>query len=295
MSKYCGIDIGGTGVKLGLFDGTTLLEKRTIPTDRSDGGTHILTDIVRALPEGAVAAGIGVPGAVLPDGTVNRCVNLGWGVCRPGEEFTALTGLPCRVCNDANAAALGEQWQGAGAGYRSLLMVTLGTGVGGGLVLDGNLVTGAHGAAGEIGHLCVNPEEPEHCACGRKGCLEQYASATGITRLAGKAGLGAVTAREVFDQAREGEEEALALVDEVCDILGRGLAAACTVVNPEAIVLGGGVARAGEILRARVEEAYRRSSFHACRETAILLSALGSDAGLYGAARYGMLKAGCAG
>ena len=188
MNKYYGIDVGGTTVKLGLFSDSELLEKWEIPTDISNGGKNIIKDIVRSLPDKAEGAAIGVPGAVLPDGTVNRCVNLGWGICRPADEFTALTGIPCRMCNDANAAAMGEQWRGGGAGYRSILMVTLGTGVGGGLVMEDSLITGIHGAAAEIGHICVNPAETELCNCGNCGCLEQYCSATGITRLGNLAG-----------------------------------------------------------------------------------------------------------
>ena len=290
MSKYYGVDVGGTTVKLGLFSDAGLLEKWEIPTDRSDGGRNIIPDIVRSLPttDDVKAAAIGVPGAVLPDGTVNRCVNLGWGVCRPGDEFTALTGIPCRMANDANAAALGEQWQGSGSGFRSVVLVTLGTGVGGGIVLDGRLLTGAHGAGGELGHICVEPEENGGCGCGNHGCLEYYASATGISRLAQLAGLGELTAKDVFDRAASGDEAALAVADRCCDYLGRGIASACAALDPEAVLLGGGVAKTGEFLRVRVEDAFRKYAFHACRETRVLLAALGNNAGIYGCARLAM-------
>ncbi len=288
MGKYYGIDVGGTTVKLGLFSEEELLAKWDIPTDTSEGGKNIVPDIVRSLRGEAVSAAIGVPGAVLPDGTVNRCVNLGWGVCRPGNEFTSLTGLPCRMVNDANAAAMGEYWLGGGMGFRSVLLVTLGTGVGGGLVRDGVLLTGEHGAAGEIGHIPVEPTETESCGCGNRGCLEQYASATGIARLARLAGLGDITAKDVFDRAAMGDEAASAVADRACDYLGRGLAAACAVFDPEAVVLGGGVAKAGELLRLRVEDAFHRYAFHACRETHIRLASLGNDAGIYGCARLAM-------
>ena len=273
MNKYYGIDVGGTTVKLGLFSDSELLEKWEIPTDISNGGKNIIKDIVRSLPDKAEGAAIGVPGAVLPDGTVNRCVNLGWGVCRPGDEFTALTGIPCRMCNDANAAALGEHWLGGGAGFDSILMVTLG------------LITGIHGAAAEIGHICVNPAETELCNCGNCGCLEQYCSATGITRLGNLAGLPGLTSKTIFDRAAAGDETSLQVVDTACDYLGRGIASACAVFDPEAVVLGGGVARSGEFLRVRVEKAFRKYAFHACRETVITLANLGNDAGIYGAAR----------
>ena len=288
MGRYYGIDVGGTTVKLGLFSDEGLLEKWEIPTDRSGSGKNIVADIVRALPGPADGASIGVPGAVLPDGTVNRCVNLGWGVCRPGDEFTALSGIPCRMCNDANGAALGEHWLGGGAGFDTVLMVTLGTGVGAGFVHGDRLVVGAHGAAGEIGHICVVPTEEEVCGCGNKGCLEQYCSASGITRLGRKAGLGDLTAKDIFDRAAQGDAVALSVVETACDLLGRGIAAACAVYDPEAVVLGGGVSRAGEFLRIRVEAAFRRYAFHACRETAIRLATLGNDAGIFGNARLAM-------
>lgn len=288
MRRYYGIDVGGTTVKLGLFSEEGLLEKWEIPTDTSDGGRNIVGDIVRSLPGPAEGASIGVPGAVLPDGTVNRCVNLGWGVCRPGDEFTALTGIPCRTVNDANAAAIGEQWRGGGAGFESVLLVALGTGVGAGFVDGGRLLAGAHGAAGELGHICVRPEETAVCGCGNRGCLEQYCSATGISRLAALAGLGQLTAKEVFDRAKEGDIEALSVADDVCDTLGRGIAAACAMYDPEAVVLGGGVSLAGEFLRLRVEAAFQKYAFHACRETKICLAALGGEAGIYGNARLAM-------
>ena len=292
MGKYYGIDVGGTTIKLGLFSEQGLLEKWEIPTDTSDSGKNIIADIVRALPGPADAASIGVPGAVLSDGTVNRCVNLGWGVCRPGDEFTALSGIPCHMCNDADGAALGEQWLGGGAGFSNVLMITLGTGVGAGFVLNGEIVTGSHGAAGELGHICVNPTEEETCGCGNHGCLEQYCSATGIARLGKKAGLGDLTAKDIFDLAAQGDRVATDVVDTACGLLGRGIAMACTVIDPQAVVLGGGVSRAGEFLRIRVESSFRQYAFHACRETAIRLALLGNDAGIYGNARIAMKLAG---
>lgn len=286
--RYYGIDIGGTTVKIGLFDRTGLLDRWELPTDLSDGGSNILRDIAASLPGGADGAAMGVPGAVLPDGTVNRCINLGWGVCRPGTEFEALTGIPCRVCNDANAAAVGEQWRGGGMGFSSVLLVTLGTGVGAGLVQEGTLLAGYHGAAGELGHMCMDPGETERCSCGNRGCLEQYCSATGIARMARMAGLDALSAKDVFDLAAAGNEAAMATVDRACAFLGRGLAAACCTIDPEAIVLGGGVSKAGEFLRLKVEAAFQAYAFHACRDTEIRLATLGNDAGIYGAARLAM-------
>lgn len=284
---HYGIDIGGTTVKIGRFENGLLAEKFEIPTDTRQGGKNILSDIAAVLGP-ADAAGLAVPGPVTENGLVNGCVNLGWGVFSPAEALTALTGIPARCCNDANAAALGEQWQGGGRGYRDVLMVTLGTGVGAGLVLDGRLLPGSHGAAGELGHLCVEPGETLPCSCGGRGCLEQYASATGLVRLAGEAGLGPISAKELFDLARAGQETALQLVDTACEKLGRGLAMACCAFDPEIIVLGGGVSRAGEFLRLRVETWFQKYAFHACRSTPLVLATLGNDAGIYGAARLVM-------
>jgi len=290
MSFFYGIDVGGTAVKIGRFNKEKLLERFELPTDISDGGQHILSGIAAALRAHGTAdgAGIGVPGPVLPDGTVNRCVNLGWGVCNPAQELTTLTGLPVKACNDADAAALGEQWQGGGRGFADILLVTLGTGVGAGCVTGGKLLFGSHGAAGEIGHLCMDPEETRLCSCGNHGCLEQYASATGIAAMARQAGLGEVSASEVFDYAGKGDRTSLSVVDKACDVLGRGIASVCAVLDPEAVVLGGGVSGAGELLRANVEKYFRKYAFHACRGTKILLAELGGDAGIYGCARLAM-------
>lgn len=289
---YYGIDVGGTSIKIGRFTPEGLADKWSIPTDHRNGGRNILSDIASCLSGNATAAALAVPGAVLPDGTVNRCINLGWGLCRPGEELEARTGIPCRVLNDANAAALGEHWKGRGQGHSSLLMVTLGTGMGTGIVQDGILLAGAHGAAGELGHMCMDPPETALCTCGRRGCLEQYCSATGITTLAAKAGLIVKNARDVFSLAAAGNTAAAAVLNKACDTLGRGLAIACCALDPEIILLGGGVSQAGKTLRARTEAAFRTYAFHAHRDTPVLLAGLGNDAGIYGAAKFAMMPDG---
>ncbi len=287
--RYYGIDVGGTSVKIGLFQGETLLEKWSVTTDTSDGGKNIVRDIVKSLPGPAAGAAMAVPGAVLPDGTVNRCVNLGWGVCRPTDEFTALSGIPCRVLNDANAAALAEQRLGGGKGRRSIVMVTLGTGVGAGVVLDGRLLVGARGTAGELGHMCMDPlDSAAACTCGHVGCLETYASATGIVRLAAQAGVTGLDCKQILDGAAAGDAALEAVADRACDLLGRGIASCCALLDPEAVVLGGGVAQAGEYLRKKVQDAFDRYAFHACLGTEVLLATLGSDAGICGAALYAM-------
>ncbi len=305
MNQYAfGIDLGGTTVKIGFFSSEgILLDKWEIPTRKENNGEQILPDIGRAvlsyLEEHGLSAGdllgvgIDVPGAVLEEGIVNRCANLGWGVVHVADELSGmLGGIPIRVANDANAAALGEISRLRE--YSSIVMVTLGTGVGGGVIQNRQIVTGAFGAAGEIGHIPVCPEETEVCGCGKKGCLEQYASATGIVRLARKKlqetdrdsllrQNGELSARKVLDAAKAGDELALELLEEVGEYLGRALASISCVLDPQAFVIGGGVSRAGEILINVIRKYYRKYAFHASRDTAFLLATLGNDAGMYGA------------
>ena len=190
-----GVDVGGTGIKIGLFkkDGQ-LIEKWEIPTNVKNGGTEILPDIARALQEkmtekgltsqDMIGVGIGVPGPVDAKGVVHRCVNLGWGVFSIVDCLEGLINLPVKAGNDANVAALGEMWRGCGIGCSSLVLITLGTGIGGGIIIDKKIVTGENGSGGEIGHITVNLEERDTCNCGKQGCLEQYASATGMVRMA---------------------------------------------------------------------------------------------------------------
>lgn len=305
MKKYgFGVDIGGTTIKMGFFetDGK-LLDKWEIKTDTSNNGENILYDVAKAVDnklaqEGiskdeVQGIGIGVPGPVRGDGTVNRCVNLGWGVINVAEKLSSLTGITVKVGNDANVAALGEMWQGGAKGCKDVVMVTLGTGVGGGIIVDGKIVAGFHGAGGEIGHITVNPDEIEACNCGKYGCLEQYTSATGIVRMAKRKlakssdettlrSLENITAKDIFDAAKAEDELAKELVDELGEILGSALATISCVVNPEAIVVGGGVSKAGAILIDTIAEHFRENAFHACRETRFELATLGNDAGIYG-------------
>ena len=305
MKKYgFGVDIGGTTIKMGFFetDGK-LLDKWELKTDTSNGGSNILSDVAKAidnkLAQEAISkdevqgVGIGVPGPVKSNGIVNRCVNLGWGIVNVAEELGALTGLPIKVGNDANVAALGENWQGGAKGCKSSVMVTLGTGVGGGIIIDGKIVAGCHGAGGEIGHITVNPDEIEACNCGQYGCLEQYTSATGIVRMAKRKlaksedettlrTMEALTAKDIFDEAKAGDEVAKELVDELGKILGSALSNLACVVNPEAIVIGGGVSKAGTILIDTIQEHFRENCFYALKETRFELATLGNDAGIYG-------------
>lgn len=299
-----GVDIGGTTVKMGLFrtDGT-LIDKWEIPTRKEDDGAHILPDVAAAIkdkiaekaidPSDVQGVGVGVPGPVTPEGIVRKCVNLGWGIFNVEDTLSELTGYPVKAGNDANVAALGEMWQGAGKGAKNIVMVTLGTGVGGGVIIDGHIVAGATGAGGEIGHIPVNAQETEVCGCGKTGCLEQYASATGVVRLTKRAlaasdqpsslrELPEVTAKDTFDAAKAGDQLALDVLEQFGEILGRGLAAIACVVNPEVFVIGGGVSKAGTIITDVVSKYYVPNTFHACREAQFKLAELGNDAGMYG-------------
>ena len=302
MYKF-GVDVGGTTVKIGLFSGDGKLEEKyEIATDKSDQGAHIIEHIAAKLEEiiakksygilDCMGVGIGLPGPV-DRGMILGCVNLGWGVVNVAEELGNLTGLKIKVGNDANVAALGEMWQGGAKGSKDVIMVTLGTGVGGGIIVDGKVVAGFNGAGGEIGHITVNNDEIEACNCGQYGCLEQYTSATGIVRLAKRKlaksteetsirEIPNLTAKDVFDAAKAGDAIAIGLVDEVCEILGSTLSNIACVVNPEIIVIGGGVSKAGDILLDNIKKHFVETSFMACRETKFALAGLGNDAGMYG-------------
>ena len=307
MEKYVfGVDIGGTTVKIGLFsvDGE-LLDKWEITTRTDDGGAYILSDIAKSIDEKLEEKGIakeevkgigmGVPGPVREDGTVIKCVNLGWGIFNAAEELSGLTGLPVKAGNDANMAALGEYWQGGGKDYNNVVMVTLGTGVGGGIILDGKMIAGVNGAGGEIGHMTIDLDESDVCNCGKKGCLEQYASATGIVRLANRALQASdkpsklrevkyISAKEIFDAAKNGDNLALDLVEEHGRRLGYALANIACVIDPEVFVIGGGVSRAGDILLDATKKYFQEFAFHACKTTQFELARLGNDAGMYGGA-----------
>lgn len=299
-----GVDIGGTTVKIGLFniDGT-MLEKWEIPTNTANGGAAILDDVAASVlgkiaekgieKEEILGIGLGVPGPVDSIGIVHKCVNLGWGVFNVEEALSEKTGFKVKAGNDANVAALGEAWQGGGKGYQNVVMVTLGTGVGGGIILNGKILPGTNGAAGEIGHIHVDDEEEECCGCGNKGCLEQYASATGIVRMAKKKLASEtrqtvlkekdpLTAKDIFDAAKEGDTVAEELVEKLCNVLGTTLARISCVVDPEIFVIGGGVSKAGEILTEGAAKYYDINAFHASRNCKITLAKLGNDAGMYG-------------
>ena len=308
MKKYCfGIDVGGTTVKCGLFNTEgKLLEKWEIPTRTEDNGVNILPDIAdaikkkieeRGLTKNEIEGiGIDIPGPVNEKGICTLAVNLHWGQVNIVKEMEKMTGIRTRAVNDANAAALGECWKGGGAGHKNLIMVTLGTGIGGGVVVEGKVIAGAHGSGGEIGHVHVTEELTEPCNCGNVGCLEQVASATGIVRIA-KMYLDQhpdepsmlrgrrISAKSVWEAVKAGDEAADAIAEKFGLYLGRALAAFACVTDPEIYVIGGGVSKAGTVILDYVQKYYRQYAFPGCKDAVFALATLGNDAGIYGAAK----------
>lgn len=308
--KYCfGVDIGGTTVKIGLFqtDGT-IVDKWEVKTRTENHGSAILPDVAESLEkklaehsiekDSVGGIGIGVPAPVNSDGIVQNTANLGWGYKEVKREMEELMELPVAVGNDANMAALGEMWLGAGKGQPDMIMVTLGTGVGGGVIVGGQPITGSGGAGGEIGHICVNYDEEDHCGCGKTGCLEQYASATGIARLARirlvknddpsalrKCSMEEISAKTVFDALKEGDKVAEEIVEEFGSYLGHAMANLAAVTDPTVIVIGGGVSKAGDILLGYIEKYYQEKAFFANKHTKFILAELGNDAGICGSAK----------
>lgn len=305
MERYCfGADIGGTTVKLGFFtvEGD-LLEKWQIPTRTEDNGKNILPDIAESVKNkineksldssSIIGLGMCVPGPVDDNGVVYKAVNLGWDVFNVKDAMEELMEMPVRVANDANVAALGEMWKGSGS--KNMVMVTLGTGIGGGVIINGKIVSGFNGAGGEIGHIHINDDEDEVCGCGNRGCLEQYGSATGIARLANRrlAKDNApsvirdqkIDAKVVFDAVKAGDKLAIEVAEEFGKILGKGLSIIADVVNPEVFVIGGGVSAAGDVLFEYIEKYFKEYVFHGAKDTKFSLAKLTNDAGVYGAAK----------
>ena len=310
MKKYAfGADIGGTTIKLGLFETLgNLIEVWEIPTRIEENGKYILIDIAASIEEklkekkisklDVEGIGMGVPGPVGRDGNVLKCVNLGWGVFNVEKEMTTLTGFKAKAGNDANVAALGERWKGAGENQPDVVFMTLGTGVGGGVITNGEMVHGA-GAGGEIGHINVQPNG-YLCTCGNHGCLETYASATGVVRVArdmaeefaGKSDLKKmlddgqdISSKIVFDLAKDGDVLAERVVDRVCYYLGFACANIGSLINPSYIVIGGGVSAAGKFLLDQVDSYFKEFAFPSVKKsTTLKLAELGNEAGVIGAA-----------
>ena len=307
---YLGADIGGTTVKLAVIDGDGDIKKKwEIKTNTENRGVSIPKDIHVAFEEALkelhiekdqiAGIGAGAPGFVDTDtGYIHEAVNIGWKDFDFGEQLKALTGLPVWVDNDANLAALGENWLGAGRGAEHLIAVTLGTGVGSGIITNGQIINGANGTAAEIGHMTVVKEGGASCNCGKTGCLETEASATGIVRKA-KSALteyensilkesiesDQLTSKEVFDAVAQGDELAITVINEVIDTLGLSIANLAIALNPEKIVIGGGVSKAGDLLLNPLQEAYNKYALTRTREaTSFGIAELGNDAGVIGGA-----------
>lgn len=307
MAKYCfGVDIGGTTVKIGLFtDAGDVLDKWEIPTRTENNGENILPDIADSISSKisekniekseVIGIGLAAPGPVDDEGVVHKAVNLGWGFINITNILSELTGLPVKSGNDANVAALGEMWKGGGMGHSSMVVVTLGTGIGGGIIINGKMLSGSTGAGGEIGHIHLEDNETEACGCGNYGCFEEYASATGITRLANRRlakddapsvlRSGEISAKTVFDAVKAGDAVAIEIAQQFGDYLGKGLAAIAGVVNPEIFVIGGGVSKAGEIIFDYMKEPYKKYVFHGSADVEFTLAKLGNDAGIFGSAK----------
>ncbi|MCH4191330.1 MAG: ROK family glucokinase [Butyrivibrio sp.] len=307
MKKYAfGVDIGGTTVKMGLFNmNGEVLEVWEIPTVTEDKGSRILPDIAKSIrgkiteknlsDDEIAGVGIGAPGAVDGEGVVHQAVNLGWTRFNLKEELHSMVKLPVKAGNDANVAALGEAWRGGGKGHDNMLLVTLGTGVGGGIINEGKILSGSTGSGGEIGHIHLVDGEPDECGCGNHGCFEQYASATGAVRI-GRRVLAAsqkesvlrgkdFSCKDIFDAAKAGDALAVEIAKQYGEYLGKGLAIVASVINPEIIVLGGGVSRCGDMLFDLLKPSFEKYVFSGCRDAKFALAKLGNDAGIYGAAK----------
>jgi len=301
MKKYIyGIDVGGTTVKIGLFSkDKTLLEKWEIPTDTSNNGMNIIDDIFAAIitktPElnEVIGYGFGIPGPVV-ENNVPSCVNLGWeNVNLKNLLKERLDNENIFVGNDANVAALGEAAFGAGHGLMNVVMMTLGTGVGSGFVVNGEVVEGSNGAAGEIGHLTVPSSNNIRCNCGKMDCLETVSSATGFRRVyeimkedyEGTSTLldfETPSAKAIFDHAKAGDDLANKVVDYSTGFIGYACHIISITTNPSVIVIGGGVSKAGDFLIEKINDAFNSYLFEPCANTKIVIANLGNDAGIYG-------------
>lgn len=310
MGKYVfGVDVGGTTVKLGFFDAAgELLDKWEIPTRTENNGEKILPDIAASIrkkmeekaveKDAVIGVGVGAPGPIDAAGTVYGAVNLGWGTFSISDTLSGLLGMTVKAGNDANVAALGEMWKGGGQGCKDMVAVTLGTGVGGGIIVNGGMLTGVRGGGGEIGHIHMEDAETEACGCGNRGCLEEYASATGVVRLAKRAlqateeasvlrekPVEKISAKTVFDAVKAGDALAVKIAEQFGEYLGKGLAMIASVTNPEMFVIGGGVSKAGEILFDYIRPQFEKYVFRGCKDVKFALATLGNDAGIYGAAK----------
>jgi glucokinase len=309
-----GLDVGGTKAA-GLLvtqAGDVLARQVTeTPAEDVEATMETLFDVIDRLSKETNPVAVGIGGAGMVDfdaGVMRYAPNLAWRELPIRDMVTERTGLPCVLDNDANTACWGEFRYGAGRGYRFVLLVTVGTGIGGGIVADGSLYRGAHGFAAEVGHVVFQPDGPL-CVCGNRGCLEQIASGQALDRLGREAarahpeGMIAtlarteeVTGRHVADAARQGDEVAGRIIAEVGRWLGVGIAGFVNLLDPEVVVVGGGVADIGPMLLEPAREAYRRTVLAPDHrpDVPIVPAALGNDAGAIGAAALALEIAGVA-
>lgn len=302
-----GVDVGGTNIKIGLFSiEGELLEKWEIPTRTENNSEFVLFDIAKEIgnklsekkitKNEVLGIGFGVPGPVRKDGFVEMNANLGWRNKHVANELSKLTGLPCKGGNDVKTAGLGEMWKGGASEYENAVFITLGTGVAAAIIVEGQVVLGAMGAAGEIGHIKVEMEETIACGCGGIGCAEQYASGPGLVKMAQKYLDESDTpsilrdvelsAKSVFDAYKEKDEVAICVVEKFGHYLGYSLAATAAIIDPEAFIIGGGISKAGDVLLEVVQKYYKQYVWPGCRNKKFVLAKLGNDAGIYGAASY---------
>ena len=303
MKYGFGIDIGGTAVKLAYFDETgLLLDKWEIHTNTANDGKAILPDVAASIAvylqenniprEDILGIGLGVPAPVDEYGNAYHCVNLGWPAQNVSDALSKLTGFPVKSGNDATNAALGECWKG-GHCCDNMVFATLGTGVGGGIVIDGKVIHGFHGGGGEIGHIPLRIDAEDLCNCGKRGCAELYCSANGLVRVAGMVMEKddtpsplrdrKLTAKDIFDAGKAKDALALKILDRYYRYLGEFLACICQVIDPEVVVLGGGVSRAGQMLIDGIVPYFKQYVVFGAVNTRFEIATLANDAGAYGA------------
>lgn len=294
MKCIFGVDLGGTNIKIGKFIDNKLIKKISIVTDTSCSGKNIIKDICLSINENLendelIGIGIGVPGPA-KSGKVYGAQNLGWKEVNVKEEISSyFPNILIEVVNDANAALFGEYYCGSAKGYPNVVMLTLGTGLGGGIIIDGKIYEGSNGSSGEVGHISL-VENGRSCTCGLNGCLEQYVSAVGVLKTAYEMRINKttllnkdnLTCKDVFDFAKIGDKVALDVVSDMSEKLARGAASVCNTLNPDLLLIGGGVSKAGDFLLNKVKEKFKKYAFYSIKDTKIALASLGNDAGTYG-------------
>lgn len=309
MKKYAiGIDVGGRSVKFGLFDKDgKLYDKSNIKTRTENNGDKILDDIYQHIIEilkkhdlkekDLYGIGIGVPGPIVNQSTVKTAVNLGWGVINISQYLENKLNVNVLVANDANVAALGESWMGAAQGLDNIVMLTLGTGLGGAVIVNREIVSGRTGAGGEIGHMPILEKGlSRKCNCGKDTCFELVAAAPGIENIANQIlfesndssllrDIDSILAKDIFDALQKKDKIAEEIVDVYSNHLARGIGILSAILDPDMLLLGGGVSNAGDALLDRVKEKYKLHAFPSTEDLSIEIATLGNDAGIYGAAK----------